>query len=128
VTRSSKTLPPVHSRKEARPRPRSLPRARDCARGSGNPPISPAQALDRGWSRTCRCHRPAHGVGVGHLLRLDEIAAADLDGIDAELAGGGVEQTLDEIDGLGSPGAAIGGNRRGVVMTALKSKSIGLMS
>ncbi len=55
-----------------------------------------------------------HRVGIGHLLRRDEIAAADLGGIEAELARCGVEQPLDEIDRLGPPGAAIGRGRRGM--------------
>ena len=55
-----------------------------------------------------------HRAGVGHLLRRDQIAAADLDRVHAELSRRGVEQALDQIDRLGTAGAAIGGGRGGV--------------
>ena len=51
---------------------------------------------------------------VGHRRRRHEIDAADGVGAHAELARGGVDQALEQVCGLGSPGAAIGANRYGV--------------
>ena len=46
VTRSSKTLPPVHSRNAAMPRPRCLPALFDCAARASKP----AQSA---WATAC---------------------------------------------------------------------------
>ena len=56
----------------------------------------------------------AHGVGVGHLCRVDDVAAADFGRVQAELDGGGVEQAFDQVDRLWAAGAAIGGGGGGV--------------
>ncbi len=56
----------------------------------------------------------AEGVGVGKLVAPHEIAAADLDAIEAVLAAGEVDQPLHDVHHLGAAGAAIGPRRRGV--------------
>ena len=52
-----------------------------------------------------RAARRGQREGVG----LQEVLATDLGGVDAEVVGGHVDQTLEELGGLGAPGAAVGG-------------------
>ena len=56
----------------------------------------------------------AERVGVGLRLRRNEIAAAQVDAVIAELLGGDVDHPLDGVDRLGPAGAAIGVGRRRV--------------
>ena len=49
-----------------------------------------------------------HRVGVGHLLRPDEIAPAQLHAIDADLARGFIHEALDVEDRLGPARPAVG--------------------
>ena len=50
----------------------------------------------------------SHRVLVGHLLRLDEVAAAQRDAVHADLAGGFIHQSLHDVNRLGPACAAIG--------------------
>ena len=54
------------------------------------------------------------GVGVGLRLRRDDVAAAEIDAVVAELLRRDVDHPLDGVDRLGPPGAAIGIGRRRV--------------
>ena len=56
---------------------------------------------------TARVVGLAHGVLVRHLLGADEVAAAQLNAVDADLPCGFVHQPLDVEDGLGPAGAAV---------------------
>ena len=51
---------------------------------------------------------------IGHRLRLDEVAAAQGIGRDAELARGGIDRALDQIGSFRAAGAAIGVDRHGI--------------
>ena len=51
---------------------------------------------------------------VGELVRRNQVAAADLRGIDAQPAGQHVERPFDQVGGLRTAGAAVGLVRRGV--------------
>ena len=51
-------------------------------------------------------------VGVGQLRRADEVAAPQLGRVQAQAARGRVHQPLDQVDGLGPPGAAVGAGGR----------------
>ena len=62
----------------------------------------------------------AEGGGVGNFLRRNQIAPAQLSRIDAGLVGGGVDQPLHQIAGLGPPGAAIGPGRQGIAEHAAR--------
>ena len=56
----------------------------------------------------------AGGGRERHLRRLDEIALAQRQPVDAHLVGGAIDQPLHVIIGLGPSGAAIGAHQRGV--------------
>ena len=56
---------------------------------------------------------------VGHRVRRDVVAAAELDAVDAGLGGGGLDEPLHDVVALGAPGAAIGADRRRVGEDAL---------
>ena len=56
----------------------------------------------------------AGGGRERHLRRLDEIALAQRQPVDAHLVGGAIDQPLHEVVGLGASGAAIGAHQRGV--------------
>ncbi len=56
----------------------------------------------------------AGGGGVGHLLGLDVVAAAELDAVDAHLGGGGLDQALHVVVALRPAGAAVGADGSGV--------------
>ena len=56
----------------------------------------------------------AHRVAVGHLIGPDHVAAAQFGRVHLHLACGGVEQTFDDVDGLGPAGAAVGAGGGGV--------------
>ena len=64
---------------------------------------------------------PAALGAVGHLLRPDEIALADLDRAEAGVAAADLDQPLDQIRRLRTSGAAIGVERLGVGVDAAKS-------
>ena len=51
-------------------------------------------------------------VAVGELVGRDQVALADLDAVDAELAGGEVEQAFHHEDAVLAAGAAVGRNDR----------------
>src|SRR5581483_3622203 len=61
-------------------------------------------AVEDGAERAC----------IRKLRRGDQVAAAKLDRVDADLARGSVDQPLDAVIRLGPPGAAIGAGRHGV--------------
>ena len=56
----------------------------------------------------------AGGRRERHLRRLDEVALAQGQPVDAHLVGGAIDQAFHEIVGLGASGAAIGAHQRGV--------------
>ena len=56
----------------------------------------------------------AGGGGERHLRRLDEIALAQGQRVDAHLACGAIDQALHVVIGLGTSGAAVGAHQRGV--------------
>ena len=60
----------------------------------------------------------AERVLVGQLLRLEQVAAAQLDAVEAELPRGDVDQPLHHVHHLGPAGAAVGPGRRGVAQHA----------
>ena len=51
-------------------------------------------------------------VGVGELVRRDQVALADLDAVDAQFAGGEVEQAFHDKDAVLAAGAAVGRDDR----------------
>ena len=84
--------------------------------------LAPGEAVDVGQlQRLIEQHgelaavvgRTGRGL-VRHLFRLDVVALAHLDLVDAHLARRGRDQPLHEVVGLGTAGAAIGADRRGV--------------
>ena len=62
-----------------------------------------------------------HAVGGGerNLRRLDQVAAAQGQAVDAHLGGGAIQQALHEVIGFGAACAAIGAHERGVGHHAL---------
>ena len=114
---------------------------RACSRGApiedfdviGKPEAKELAALLRGAAARGKAlpvgdlHRPIHilfvaagivehadGIAVRHGVRPHQVLAPQLDPIDAELFGGGVDQPLDGIGHFGPAGAAIGVGRHGV--------------
>ena len=59
---------------------------------------------------------------VGQRRRLDEIAAADFDAVDARHLRGAIDQALDQVDRLRPPGAAIDRGRGGVGEDGLRAE------
>jgi hypothetical protein len=68
----------------------------------------------------------AHRVLVGHLFRLDEVAAAQRDTVHADLARGLVHQPLHDVDGLGPARAAVAPGGCGVGQHRLEVEVDGL--
>ena len=95
------------------PKPRILPRAfASAARGSK--PFQSAtleRAVEVAGELAAVVDAPALRL-VGHLLRRDEVALADLDRTETGVAAALVDQPLDQIGRLRPPGAAIGVDRR----------------
>ena len=97
------------------PRPRSLPRVRASARRFSKPAWSASAS-----ARSMLAREVAAVVGEDepglerHRGGRDQVAAAQLDGIDAELARGDVDHALDRERRLGPAGAAVGAGGRGV--------------
>ena len=70
-----------------------------------------ARRRERGVERLLVLARVVVGAGdrgARERVRLHEVAPADLGRIDADLVGGDVEHALDQLRGLGAPGAAVG--------------------
>ena len=97
------------------PRPRSLP----CARASARRRSKPARS---DWVSAI-VHAPLEVAAVvgedeagleRHRGGRDQVAAAQLDRVDPELARGHVDDALDRVGRLGAPGAAVRAGRRGV--------------
>ena len=63
-----------------------------------------------------------HGVFVGHLLWANQVAAAQCNAVDAGLPSRLVEQALNDVDGLGPTGPAVGPNRCGVGQNRLEKE------
>ena len=115
VTRSSKALPPVHSRKVAMPLPRSRPRAFGLgATLLKSRPVGELQSLIEDLLEAARIVGLRHGVLVGHLLGPDHVDAAHFSRIHLHLAGCRIEQAFDDVDRLGASSAAVGAGRRGI--------------
>jgi hypothetical protein len=58
-----------------------------------------------------------HGAGrrtIGHLRGGDQVAAPELDAVDPDLLGGGIDEALEKIGELGARDAAVRRDRRGV--------------
>ena len=95
--------------------PRSLPRLRASARRAAEPAqsiaASPRSEIPLelgGW---------IHGAGrrsIGHLRGSDQVAAPELDAIDPDLQGGGIDEALEKIGEFGARDAAIRRDRRRV--------------
>ena len=122
VPSSSKRMPPsslacgaVCSRKLPKPRPRSLPRFLLSRLRLLKPLTSPSSSacLNRAGKVAAVVDVLARRL-VGHFLRLDVVALADLDPVDAHLARGLIDQPLHVVIAFGPAGAAIGRDRRRV--------------
>ena len=77
-------------------------------------PIGQRQALVHHRLELARVIGLAHGVFVGHLVRLDEIAAAQGHAVHADLAGGFVHEPFHDEDGFRPPRTPVGAGGRGV--------------
>ena len=109
------------------PRPRSLPlflRLRGARVEAG--PVGQRQRLGLHRFELAAVVGLPHRVGVGHLLRADHVAPADLGRVQAQAARGRVHQPFDDVDRLGSAGAAVGAQRRGVGQHRLQLEVDGL--
>ena len=113
ISTCSLPMPPDGSRNSASPMPRSLPRR------FGFPlPLAeafPVRRLQRGLEQTRRVGAVVIGIGRRphreHVLA-QQIAAAQLDGIDAGDDRGFFDQAFPQIGDIRPPGAAIGRGRR----------------
>ena len=106
---------PQHSTQVEKPKPRSRPRAFASARRVGEAGVvGDLEELVEGGVVVAAVVDDGERGLVGELLGLDEVAAAELGGVDAELARRLVDDALELVAALGAAGAAVGVDGHGV--------------
>jgi hypothetical protein len=114
VTRSSNTLPPVHSERGDAAAALPARTARGPAPRRKTVPVGEHEAPVENLLELPAVVGLRHRIAIWHLFRSDQVAAPQRGRVELHRARRGVEQAFDDVDRLRPAGAAIGADGGGV--------------